>query len=152
MFKFNRIKYSEIENKYHMSRNGKICISDSLFFHNDGNNCYYNLGWEIRERSVTPGKPSLKIYPEILKGVYIGRDTNMFIEVGPQKWIVAQGVNHPKPVMVKRTLTLGDFEYRIPTRELYVRDFKDNIIDTVNNTIVSVYINHKPYMRSELSW
>lgn len=152
IFRVNRVKYKEIENKYHLSQSGVVYIADSLFFHNSGRNCYYNKGWEIRERAVTPGKPNLKIYPEMLKGRYIARDTNMFIQVGPQNWIVAQSVKSPKPVMVKRMLSVGGFECRIPARELYVRDFERNIIDTVNNTVVGYYVNHKPYMRSELSW
>lgn len=152
LFKINRERNEAIGLLYHNSNNGIIYLEDDLFFHNTGYNNYYNKGWELKERSSNPLKPSLKIYPELLRNVSISPDTNLYFRVGPQQWIIEQSIYDPKPVYVSREIQIGPFSKKIPLRELYLRDFPETVIDTINNSIIGYYKNDKSFMHSELSW
>lgn len=150
LFKINRLKNEVIVSRYHESETGKIFLDNDLFFHKMGNNNYYKAGWEVPERAVNPKKPSLKIYPEVLRNFQPEECKDTLFQVGPQTWIICQSLTNPVPVVINRTLKAGGLEKPISPRILYLKDFDETIIDTVENTVIGYYTNDKFYMHSDV--
>lgn len=152
MNKSNYQKYSLITNSYHTSTDGRVYLPDSIFIKDDGNNNYYNRGFEIQERSINPSKPLLKILPESLAKIKINADTNFITQIGSQAWIFGQSINNPQKITIRKKIRPNII--KLPLIETNVDlihgDFL--ILDTINNTIISCHINNRAFLNSSVQF
>lgn len=152
MNKSNHKKYSLITDLYHKSLDGKILIPDDLFCKDDGNNNYYIKGFEIKERSKRLNPPPLKILPESLTKLRIINDTNFIIQIAPQAWIFGHSIKNPRKILVEKTFLPQTINVHLPDKIFDMTKNDDLNIDTINNTIIGRYINHRWYLKSNVQF
>ena len=146
----NYDKYSTITRLYHESESGIIVIPDEMCYKDDGKNFCYDSGWVIAERAINPDKPFLKKYPASLLEMKINKDTTMIEKIGPQAWIIVNSIDHPKKVVVKKRLLPGILDKELPDRIINFAEYTELVIDTIANNVTGLYVNHRPYLSSQV--
>lgn len=146
----NYAKYSLITKLYHESADGIIVIPDAMACKDDGKSFCYDSGWVVAERADNPGKPYLKKYPESLLKLKIESDTTIIEKIAPQAWIIVNSLDKPKNVVVKKRLLPGVLDMALPDRLIDFSDYPELVIDTIANNVAGLYINHRPYMTSQV--
>ncbi len=116
----------------------------------DGKSFCYDSGWVVAERADNPGKPYLKKYPESLLKLKIEGDTTLIEKIAPQAWIIVNSLDRPKNVVVKKRLLPGVLDIALPDRLIDFSDYPALVIDTIANNVAGLYINHRPYMNSQV--
>ncbi len=146
----NNEKYSLITKLYHESESGVVVIPDEMFCKDDGRNGYYDLGFVIQERVDNPDKPFLKRYPESLTRIEIGNDTNFVMRIAPQAWLIGQSLTCPESFVIKKSLFPGAVDLPMSDRIIDASSSKELVIDTINNTVIRVYVNNRWYIEADV--
>lgn len=145
------VKTRAIIEAYTHSESGKVFIPDNLFLFDlvetcQRRNTYTNL---LRSRQGRE-KPALLLYPEIMRGMDVEKDTNMLIQIDDQSWICVQSATSPAEFIVEKTILPGSLNRRMADRTLIFDNPSAIFLDSTAGNRKVLYANRRPYIKAAI--
>lgn len=143
-------KYETISRLYHESETGCIILPDSLYAYDSRDARLMRMPWVQTERHINPARPDLRMLPASIRRLPLDRDTNLAMEFIPGAWIMVQSIRRPSRFIISKTLLPGILDRAAGEREADFSSQSDIFADSTDRHRVAVYVNTRPYLRSEV--
>ena len=140
----------EVAEQYHNSESGIVYDDQQRMLRNLKEVISYKWVHTKRERLENPGKPFITIRPDWMRDPKFEKDTNLFVQVAPQAWVLMQSKTHPADFYIDKVLLPGILDKSMAERKVEFINNPDIVFDTIGPRRVAIYTNTRPYIRSSI--
>lgn len=131
---------------YSRSTDGIVYLPDSLFIYRAYQFIDSYSTYQAEANHLSPGKPILRVRPETMKYLPLGKDTNMLVRLSDNAWLIMQSKSEPADFTVKKWWLPGILDRRVSDRHLDFSRKYDITFDSVENSRFAIYINTRPFL------